>query len=53
VRVDGAPAPIYDFTASPEFGAVYVRVAPILHGFPAGASRLAEVLESWRWSRPR
>jgi hypothetical protein len=66
VRVDGAPALIYDFTGSPELGAVHVRVALIRHGgdvhlasvtatphgFPAGASRLAEVLDSWRWSRP-
>ena len=65
VRVDDAPALIYDYTGSPqEFGAVYVRVALIRHrgevhlasvtatphGFPAGASRLAEVLDSWRWS---
>jgi hypothetical protein len=63
VSVDGAPALIYDYTGSPEFGAVYVRVAVIRHahevhlasvtatpqGFPAGASRLAEVLASWRW----
>jgi hypothetical protein len=66
VRVDGAPALIYDYTGSPRFGAAYVRVALIRHaddvhvasvtatpyGFPAGASRLAEVLDSWRWSRP-
>jgi hypothetical protein len=63
VRVDGAPAVIYDYTGSPPFGAVQVRIALIRHGgdvhlasltatphgFTAGSSRLAEILDSWRW----
>jgi hypothetical protein len=63
VEVDDAPAVIYDYTGSPPFGAVQVRIALIRHGddvhiasltatphgFTAGASRLAEILNSWRW----
>jgi hypothetical protein len=67
VRVDRAPAVIYDYGGSPPFGAVKVRVALIRHansfhlvsltatpyGFQAGSARLAEILDSWRWERPR
>jgi hypothetical protein len=66
VRVDRAPAVIYDYKGSPPFGAVTVRVVLIRHansvhlvsltatphGFQAGSSRLAEMLDSWRWERP-
>jgi hypothetical protein len=66
VRVDGAPAVIYDYSGSPSFGAVEVRIVLIRHansvhvvaltatphGFQEGSSRLAEMLDSWRWERP-
>ena len=42
VRVAGAPA------LTREVHLASVTATP--HGFPAGASRLAEVLDSWRWT---
>ena len=67
VRVDRAPAVIWDYAGSPPFGAVKVRAALIRHsntfhlvsltatpyGFQAGSARLAEILASWRWERAR